>query len=159
MIETLRKKLDETVLTELLDNLVHHAMMMNQTKAGTIQLINKKNKTLEIAASYGLSREFVEHFKIVTCEDGSVCSRALAKGETVFIEDLSTDVLFARHLNLALQNNITAVQSTPLISSRGESIGMISVHFITPKKLSKNNLRVFELFCTQAADKIEELTK
>ena len=156
MIETLRKKLIEPELNDILDKLLQQAMMMCETKAGTLQLINESNNILEIAASSGLSDEFITHFRIVTCDDGSVCGRALAKKQTIFIEDLTKDRSFARHLNLALQNNIMAVQSSPLISSSGRIIGMISVHFTNPKKIHKGSLKAFELFCTKAADKIEE---
>ncbi len=158
MINTLRKKILEPELQEVLDNLLQHAMMMCETKAGTLQLINKTNNTLEIASSFGLSDEFITHFRSVNYDDGSVCGRAFAKGETIFIEDLSADISFARHLNLALQNNITAVHSTPLISGSGNIVGMISVHFTTPGKINKNSLQAFESFCRKAADKIEEFT-
>ena len=157
MIETLRKKLHGPELYEVLDNLLQQAMMMCETKAGTFQLINKTNNSLEIVTSFGLSEEFITHFRFVNCYDGSVCGRALAKGETVFIPDLTSDRSFARHLNLALQNNIRSVQSTPLISSSNQIVVMISVHFMTPKKISKINLQEFESFCKKAADKIEEL--
>lgn len=158
MIESLREKLHEPGLTEVLDNLLQHAMMTCEAKAGTLQLINETNNTLEIVTSFGLSREFITHFRIVTCDDGSVCGRALAKRETICIDDLSTDKSFSRHLNLALQNNIRAVQSTPLISSSNKIVGMISVHFRAPKKIPKNMLLRFESFCKQAADKIEEFS-
>jgi GAF domain-containing protein len=158
MIEALRKKLLEPELHEVLDNLLQHAMMMCGTKAGTIQLLNETNNSLEIATSFGLSDEFIMHFRIVTCDDGSVCGRALAKKETIFIDDLTKDRSFARHLNLALQNNIRAVQSSPLISSSGRIVGMMSVHFATPGKVSKVNVQEFESYCTKAADKIEEFT-
>ena len=157
MIDSLKSKLKEDELNEVLDNLLQQSMMICGTKAGTVQLINKKNNTLEIACSFGLSAEFIEHFKVVTCDDGSVCGRALQKQETIFIEDLTTDKVFAKHLNLALQNNILAVRSTPLISSLGKVIGMISVHFNTPRKLSKNSVEEMGFFCRKAADKIEEL--
>ena len=157
MIETLKSKLISEELNEVFDNLLQQAMIICRTKAGTLQLINKKNNTLEIASSFGLSPEFIEYFKVVTCDDGSVCGRALQKKETIFIEDLTTDRFFAKHLYLALQNNIIAVRSTPLITSLGKVIGMISVHFNTPKKLSKNSIEEIDSFCRKAADKIEEL--
>jgi len=157
MIEILKSKLNDEQLNEVFDNLLQQAIIICGTKAGTLQLINKKNNTLEIASSFGLSPEFIEYFKVVTCDDGSVCGRALQKQETIFIEDLTTDKLFAKHLNLALQNNIIAVRSTPLISSLGNVIGMISVHFNTPRKLSKNSIEEIDSFCRKAADKIEEL--
>ena len=84
-------------------------------------------------------------------------SGGLCKQETIFIEALTTDKLFAKHLNLALLINIIAVRSTPLITSLGKVIGMISVHFNTPKKLSKNSIEEIDSFCRKAADKIEEL--
>ena len=158
MIEALRKKLLEPELSEVLDNLLQHAMMMCETKAGTLQLINQANDTLEIATSFGLCEEFINYFRLVTCDDGSVCGRALKERKTIFIEDLTTDRSFARHLNHALQNNIRAVQSTPLIASNGKMVGMISVHFTTPKKIQKATLQAFETFCTKAADKIDEFT-
>lgn len=157
MITQLKKKISESELNEALDNLLQQAMMMNKTKAGTLQILNKKNHTLEIVASSGLSSEFIKHFKSVNADDGSVCGRALKTGKTIFIEDLTQDKQFARHLNLALQNNIIAVQSTPLISGKGHIVGMISTHFNTPVKLSKNTLEKFEAFCREAADKFEEL--
>ena len=157
MIESLKSKLKGEELNEVLDNLLQQAMIICGTKAGTLQLINKKNNTLEIACSFGLSSDFIEHFKVVNCEDGSVCGRALQKRKTIFIEDLTTDKLFAKHLNLALQNSIIAVRSTPLISSLDNVIGMISVHFNTPRKLSKNSIEEMEFFCRKAADKIQEL--
>lgn len=157
MIEVLRKKLHEPEVYEALDNLLQQAMMMCGTKASTLQLLDNTNNTLEIVTSFGLSKEFINHFRFVNCYDGSVCGRALAKGETVFISDLTSDRSFSRHLNLALQNNIRSVQSTPLITSSGQIVGMISVHFVTPKKISKISLQEFEAFCKKAADKIEEL--
>ena len=156
MVDSLLKNLHKPEIQDMLDKLLQQAMMMCGTKAGTLQIRNESNDTLEIATSFGLSDEFITHFRIVTCDDGSVCGRALAKKETIFIEDLTTDRSFARHLDLALQNNIIAVQSSPLISSSDKIIGMISVHFTTPKKMSKDSLKAFELFCTKAADKIEE---
>lgn len=159
MTSPIQKKLNESELHEMLDNLLQHAMMMCGAKAGTLQLIDETNNSLEIATSFGLSDEFIKHFRIVTCDDGSVCGRALAKKETIFIDDLTTDRSFSRHLDLALKNNIVSVQSTPLISSVGRIVGMISVHFSTRKKNLKNNLEAFESFCRKAADKIEEFTR
>jgi len=48
-----------------------------------------------------------------------MCLEDFAKQETIFIEALTTDKLFAKHLNLALLINIIAVRSTPLITSLG----------------------------------------
>ena len=156
MINILKKKLPEPELKEILDNILQQAMLMNGTKAATLQILNNSDNSLEIAASYGLSDEFIEHFKKVTINDGSVCSRALQSGESVFIGDITQDKLFARHLYVAMRNNINAVLSTPLICSKGHLIGMMSTHFKITRKPTKDSLENFENFCRNTADKIHE---
>ena len=156
MINILKKKLPEAELKEMLDNILQQAMLMNGTRAATLQLLNKNDQSLEIAAAYGLSDEFIEHFKKVTINDGSVCSRALQSGETVFIGDITQDKSFARHLYVAMRNNINAVVSTPLICSKGHLIGMVSTHFKITRNPTKASLENFKTFCKTTADKIDE---
>lgn len=157
MINILKKKLHEPELKEILDNILQQAMLMNGTQAATLQILNDTDQSLEIAASSGLSDEFIEHFKKVTLSDGSVCSRALQSGKTVFIGDITQDKLFTRHLYVAMRNNINAVMSSPLICSNGNFIGMMSTHFKITRKPTKESLETFENFCKHAADKIDEL--
>lgn len=156
MINILKKKLPGPELKDLLDNLLQQAMLMNGTRAGTLQIINNSDRSLEIAASYGLSEEFLEHFKKVSIDEGSVCSRAWDAGKTVFIGDITQDRTFARHLYVTMRNNINSILSTPLISSKGHFIGMISTHFKITRRPTKDHLENFETFCRNAADKIEE---
>lgn len=156
MINILKKKLPEPELKDLLENLLQQAMLMNGTKAGTLQILNSSDHSLEIAASYGLSEEFLDHFKKVSITEGSVCSRAWQAGETVFIGDITQDKLFARHLYVAMRNNINSVLSTPLICSKGRFIGMISTHFKITRRPTKDSIEDFEIFCRTAADKIDE---
>ena len=111
MISSIQEKLNGSELHEVLDNLLQHAMMIWETKAGTLQLINETNNILELATSFGLSDEFITHFRFVSCDDGSVCGRALAKKETIFINDLTTDRSFARHLNHFAQKQLIRSRS------------------------------------------------
>lgn len=157
MSESLKTKFPETDVNERFENILQQAMLMSGTRTGTLQIVNTKNNSLDLVFSHGLSEEFVTHFKKVTLNDGSVCSRAMEAGKTIFIEDLTKDELFAKHLYLAIQNNIVAVQSTPLICSNGRLIGMVSTHFKIPKKPSKEALAKFESFCRDAAEKIKEI--
>lgn len=156
MINLIKKKISEPELMEMLDNILQQAMMMNGTNAGTLQIINNNDQSLEIACSAGLSDEFIEHFQKVTINDGSVCGRALHARETVFVGDITQDKSFARHLYLAMRNNINAVQSSPLISSNGRLIGVMSTHFRITRNATKIHLQKFEEFCRKASDRIEE---
>jgi len=155
MINILKKKIPEPELKEILDNFLQQAMMLNGTKAGSLQMINTHDHSLELVSSFGLSNEFIEHFKKVTINDGSICSRALQTGQTVFIGDITQDKQFARHLFVTMQDNINSIQSTPMICSNGRIMGMISTHSSITRNPSKTNLTKFESFCRDAADKIE----
>jgi GAF domain-containing protein len=128
---------------------------MNGTSLGTLQIVNKTDNSLEIGSSFGLSDEFLQHFKKVVVKDGSVCSRAFHTGETIFIGDITQVRSFARHLYVAMRNNINAIQSTPLICSNGHFIGMVSTHFKITRNPSRIDLQKFERFCREAADRID----
>ena len=156
MINILKKKLPEPELKEILDNFLHQAMIMNGTKAGSLQMINTHDHSLELVSSFGLSNEFIEHFRKVAINDGSICSRALQTGQTVFIGDITQDKQFARHLFVTMRNNINSIHSTPMICSNGRLMGMISTHSTITRNPSKANLTKFESFCRDVADKIEE---
>jgi GAF domain-containing protein len=157
MRKALKTTFPEADVNERLENILQQAMMMSETKAGTLQIINSMDNSLDLIVSYGLSEEFVTHFKKVKLNDGSVCARAMEAGKTIFVEDLTGDELFSKHLYLAIQNNIIAVQSTPLICRNGRLIGMVSTHFKILKKPSKEALAKFESFCRDAAEKINEI--
>ena len=58
MINILKKKLPEPELKEILDNILQQAMLMNGTRAATLQILNNTDQSLDIAASYGLSDEY-----------------------------------------------------------------------------------------------------
>ena len=62
----------------------------------------------------------------------------------IFAGQASLDVLLAA--------GVRAVQSTPLVSSAGKVLGMISTHFKQPTLLTARELRFMDLLARQAAD-------
>ncbi|HEY3250534.1 MAG TPA: GAF domain-containing protein [Ignavibacteria bacterium] len=145
----------ETNSQRVLDEILRQAIKMSRSKLANMQIINKKKNCLEIVTHHGFSQEFLEHFSKVTAEDGSICGRAMMTGKTVFIHDITKDKLFTPHLSIALKAGFRAVQSTPLMTTSGNLIGIISTHFTLPHRLTKEELINFEAFCRNAADKIE----
>jgi GAF domain-containing protein len=75
---------------------------------------------------------------------------------TVFVEDIQVDKDFSSHLQFAKDAGYRTVISSPLISSRGNMIGVISIHFNLPHRFTKKEVIGFEKFCCDAADTIEE---
>jgi GAF domain-containing protein len=137
------------------EDILNRAMTMNKASAGNLQILNKNDESLEIVVSSGLSSQFVNHFTKVNAHDGSVCARAMRTRKTAVVEDLSEDKFFAPHLQVALNDGIHSVQSTPLISKTGQFVGIISVHFKLPRHRLQTKLLNFENFCGKTADMIE----
>jgi GAF domain-containing protein len=95
---------------------------------GNVQLMNWKAGYLEIKAQSGFGDEFLNFFKQVYLADVSACARALRKRSSIVIEDITTDRQFVPCCEILMRAGVRAVQSTPMISSSGALMGILSTH-------------------------------
>jgi two-component sensor histidine kinase len=58
-------------------------------------------------------------------------------------------------LKVLLDAGVRSVQSTPLINSKGDVLGMISTHFKMPHRLRERELRLLDVLAGQAATYLE----
>lgn len=124
---------------------------------GNVQVYHPESGGLQIVAQRGFDEAFLAHFKSVTREDNSSCGRALRSGRRVVIEDVENDPDFAPHLDAARKAGYRTVQSTPLLSSRGEILGIISTHCREVHRPSERELRMLDLYARLAADIVARL--
>ena len=122
---------------------------------GNVQLYDEQEKSLKIVTHSGFNKQFLEHFREVSFGDDSACSKAMKNGERVIIEDVNKDPLFKKHLKIARSAGYRGVQSTPLLSRKGQLLGMLSTHYKRPHMPSERELRILDLYARQAADFIE----
>jgi GAF domain-containing protein len=90
-----------------------------------VQLLDARNRVLAIVAQRGYGANFLQAFRCVSADDGSASGRALRTRQPVLIEDVTSDAEFAPYRGLAAGAGFRAVQSTPLIASTDECIGVI----------------------------------
>jgi len=113
-----------STLTHILDL----AIEMAQADFGNIQLFDPAECGLRIAASRGLSGEFLEYFAVVRSSD-SACALAMQQNSRVIVSDVGNDPCFnSESRQVVLRAGALAVQSTPIISSSGRRLGMLSTH-------------------------------
>lgn len=132
-------------------NLILHQVLeasigLLQADMGTIQLFDRQRGVLEIVAYQGFGTEFLDYFREVQANDGSVCSRALEQGQRVIVEDVQIDPEYEPHRQIAAAAGFRAVQSTPLISRQGELLGVLSTHFRMPHRPTERELRMLDLY-------------
>jgi GAF domain-containing protein len=125
---------------------------LSQSSLGNVQLMNWKAGYLEIKAQRGFDEAFLRFFERVRMEDGSACGRALRTGEPIVIEDIMIDEEFMPCRNIVSHAGIRAVQSTPIISSSGALLGILSTHFASRHQPTKIEMREIQHAAQIAAD-------
>jgi len=120
---------------------------------GDIQLLDSSRQALRIVAHHGFDTDFVTFFETVS--NGSLCcAQAMKQRSRVIVSDIASDPLLqdTQARDLILRSRIHTCQSTPMITSSGELIGVASTHFDRPRVFSRRVLqRVDEVISTFVA--------
>ena len=92
---------------------------------------------------------------VVVTDDLEAARAHAAACERVVIEDVQAEPSFAEYCTDAAAAGFRAVHSTPLVSSSGVKLGILSPQFRRPHRPSERELRFTELYARQAANIIE----
>jgi PAS domain S-box-containing protein len=143
-------------LRSVLSDISQAAQKLTAADMGNVQLLDPDG-ALRIAVHHGFSSAFLDFFNAVRDGESAACAVAMGSREQVVVEDVLKSPIFAGTpaLDILLGAGVRAVQSTPLISSSGNFVGMLSTHYRRPRKPSRQDLRLLSLFARQAADLIE----
>jgi len=140
----------ESVLREVLDA----AMAVQGTRLGLLSLCAPEEPGLRLGVRAGLDDEFLRHVEAGS-PSGGACGTACAERRRVVVEDVEVDPIFAPYRQAARRAGVRACHSTPLISHRGDIIGVLSVLFVEPHRPSDREMRLMDLYARIAADSIE----
>src|SRR5262249_27228480 len=84
----------------------------------------------------------------------SACGRAIRERNSIVIEDVLCDREYAPYRTIALEADYRGVQSTPLISSSGAFVGVLSTHFPAAHRPSDSETQAVMVLGTMTADAI-----
>jgi GAF domain-containing protein len=116
-------------IPSVLNCVLDRSLEVSGTCFGNVQLMDWGSGYLEIKAQRGFQSEFLNFFERVKFDDASACARALRNRDAIIIDDIMTDKQFAPYREIACRARVRAVLSTPLVSSSGAALGVLSVHF------------------------------
>jgi PAS domain S-box-containing protein len=138
-----------------LQEILRVAIEISGADKGNIQLVDPESGRLKLSSEYGFDTAFLEFFA-----DGNqpaTCGMALETQQRVIVEDVRQSALFVGTPSLQAMNvaRVRAVQSTPLISSAGNVLGVISTHFTLTRRPTEQEVRLMDLLARQAADYLE----
>jgi PAS domain S-box-containing protein len=139
-----------------LKEILNVAMEISGADKGVVQLLDFDSGTLTIVTQSGFDEPFLRFFANV--EDGETAWKAAMNSQQrVIVEDIRESKLFAGkpQLEILTDAGVLAVQSSPLISSTGKLLGIISTHFGDRHLPSEQELRLMDLLARQTADYLE----
>lgn len=137
-----------------LEEILSVAMEICSADKGNIQLVDPDTGALQMISATGFDQSFLDFFN---GETSSACTSALAARQRVVVEDVRQSALFVGTpaLKMMTKAGVLAVEATPLVSSAGNVLGVISTHFGLPRRPTEQELRLTDLLTRQAADYLE----
>ncbi len=140
-----------TDLQSVLGSILDGSMELTGATLGNVQLMDWETGYLTIATQRGFRQEFLDFFRRVNTDNSSACGRALKQQRAVVIKDVMSDEDFAPYRAVAEQARFRSVQSTPIVSSSGVTLGVVSTHFAVPHGPTKAELNAVRLLARVAA--------
>jgi GAF domain-containing protein len=112
---------------------------------------------LKLLGHHGFSPEAAKFWAWVRADSSCTCGVAIARRERVIASDVEHTAFMAGSADQAqlLAAGIRAAQTTPLISRRGELVGMLSTHWQECHEPTERELRLMDILARLAADLIE----
>jgi GAF domain-containing protein len=153
--QTLQLENDIEVIVE---SLLNHAMQIMKSDFASVQLLDKKNSRLILIGQKNFQPESEHFWRIVYTGCGATCGEALKNQARVKVSDVD-EVEFIKgtgDLHSFHFSGIKSCQSTPLISTEGEFVGMISTHWRTTHNFANDDFKCFDLLAGFAADILKQ---
>ena len=139
------------------DQITKTAIAISGADKGNLQLFDETSRSLRIVAQQGFQEEFLKFFESVNDHAAASCGTAMVSSEQVVVDDVLTSKIFVGQpaQKVLLDAEVRAVMSTPLRSSKGNLLGIISTHYSRPGHPSERQLRLTNILARQAADYLE----
>jgi two-component sensor histidine kinase len=139
------------------DEIIRTAIAISSADKGNLQLYDETLGSLKIIAQQGFQERFLKFFVNVDDHVASSCGTAMATNDQVVVDDVLNSKIFVDEptQKVLLDAEVRAIISTPLKSSKGGLLGVISTHFSRPGHPSERQLRLTNILARQAADYLE----
>jgi PAS domain S-box-containing protein len=146
--------LELSTLHEQLQAILMALADFHGTRKGLLSIVAPNERRLMVNASLGFSARACERLMQLR-GDESPCAAAVAQRQRVVVEDTERDSGASRFKSFAFEEAFRAVHSTPLLTSSGDVLGVISVHFVHPRRPSDREMRLADICARKAAVFVE----
>ncbi len=142
-------------LNASLHSILETIVELHKANQGLISLYDPISGCLYDAASVGLQDDTLHQFSRLSPEsNSSACSTAFMTKKRAVIEDTEKEDYFS-YREVAQRAGFRSVHSTPILTRSGEILGVLSVHFSSPRKPNDREMKFSDMCARHAADAIE----
>jgi signal transduction protein with GAF and PtsI domain len=134
---------------EVLDLLVSNATQVMDLKASAIRLLDEKQRSLELAASHGLSEKYLNKGPV----DADKSIADAMEGKTISVYNVTDDPR-AQYPKEAQEEGIVSIVSLPL-RIKGGVIGVMRLYTPEPREFSRQEINSAEALAEMGAIAIE----
>ena len=144
-------------LVALANEAVAQAARLMGSQFANMQLYIATQDTLLLIAYHNFDPGFIGRFASFRPDGRTTCSRAVASGRRVALEDIERDKSFAPHVPAALSAGFRALQSTPLRFRSGKPIGVLTTHFAAPRAFSNDEFAEMDAHALQVSAELDRV--
>jgi GAF domain-containing protein len=142
------------------EEIVDRAVALMRSDYASVQMLFPERGSggeLLLLSFRGFNPEAATFWEWVRADSKSTCGIALRDRKRVVAPDIASCEFMAgsEDQEIYLQTGIGACQTTPLIGSAGNVVGMISTHWQRPHQPSNDDLHLFDRLAREAAEVIE----
>lgn len=138
-------------------DLLAECLAVSKTPLGNVQIMDWRSGQLAIRAHQGFGPEFLDYFASVGVNDSSACSMAMRAHKPHIVGNVAEDPALEACASVLARAGVKAVQSTPILSSHGLLVGVVSTHFDKPSRPSEMQMQAISSAARKAADTIVRL--
>lgn len=146
----------EAEVSSLLLEIIDAAISITHADKGLFQLADEETGLLKCIASRGFGPTFLEHMETFPIRM-ETCATAFQRQERFIIENISEQSVLTGtdYIDPLLAEGMHAVQATPLKSSSGKILGILSTHYRNWCRPEPQDFQMMDLLARLSVDIIE----
>lgn len=140
-------------LSDALDEILGAGMRLSGADMGCIQVFDEYCG-LKVKAQHGFQQSVIDFFNTASGDRGFSCHTALTERQRIFVGDVSQCPISIGTPSMAVleEAGVRALHNTPLVSRKGQLVGILNVYYRRTVREEDLDLRFFDLLAGQAAD-------
>jgi two-component sensor histidine kinase len=148
---------DQNKFESCLGEITKAAIAISGADKGNMRLFDEATQSLRVIAQHGFKQAFLQYFEKVDDHFAASYGAVMALNQQVIVDDVLTNEIFVGKPSqkVLVDAEVRALVSTPLRSSKGNLLGVISTHYGRPGRPRERQLRLVSILARQAADYLE----